>query len=103
MENTFEATGAQLTVHLSGDLDHHAAAVWRRDIDERLFDRRPEVLVLDFTGVSFMDSSGIGLILGRAEAAGGIGCRVRLVGLSGRLSRLVRLSGVEKLTTVTVG
>ena len=67
-----------------------------------LFRYRPEVLVLNFSEVHFMDSSGIGLIIGRSEVASAVGAKVKLEGLSERLLRLVRLSGLEKISGLLV-
>ena len=91
-----------LTASLSGEIDHHCAKEEREEIDSMLFKMKPEILVLDFSEVKFMDSSGIGLIIGRSEVAEGIGCRVQVSGLSRALLRLVRLSGIEKLRNIKI-
>ncbi len=91
-----------LTVKLSGELDHHTVRRIREDIDRRLFALCPDALTLDFSGVDFMDSSGLGLILGRAECVTGLGGRLLLCGLSPRVRRLLTLSGIEKLRCVCV-
>ena len=62
---TFHGTGEILVAYLGGEIDHHSAQLLRRDIDEAVSRWMPRTLVLDFSGVSFMDSSGVGLILGR--------------------------------------
>ncbi len=98
----FLEDGRILTASLSGEIDHHTAKLQREQIDAMLFKRRPEILILDFSGVKFMDSSGIGLIIGRAEICDGIGCRVEITGLSEMLGKLVRLSGIEKIKGLTV-
>ena len=87
---------------LFGEIDHHTAKGEREEIDEMLFKRRPELLILDFSEVRFMDSSGIGLIIGRAEVCTGLKCRVLLKGLSEALRKLVRLSGIEKIKCISV-
>lgn len=65
-----------LVAYLSGEIDHHSAQQLRMEIDAQLQNTLPQTLTLDFAGVSFMDSSGIGLILGRAR---------RMSALDGRL------------------
>ena len=55
----------RITAYLSGEIDHHIAAGLRREIDGPVMADPPPLLVLDFGGVTFMDSSGIGLIMGR--------------------------------------
>lgn len=92
----------KLRAQLPGEIDHHAARTLREKIDKKMFESHPDVLLLDFSGVKFMDSSGIGLILGRAEIAMEMGATVQVVGLSPRLERLILLSGVEKMKNITV-
>ena len=91
-----------VTVGIGCEIDHHTAKMIREIADAQLIERRPKVLVLDFSGVSFMDSSGIGLILGRLAKAEEIGARVEVVGLCANLLRLVRMSGIEKQRGITV-
>ena len=98
----FSESGSSLIASLVGEIDHHAAKDEREAIDAMLFRKKPEVLVLDFSAVKFMESSGIALIIGRADIAGGLGCSIRVVGLSDGLRKLVKLSGVEKLHNVTL-
>ena len=62
---TLKQDGKTLTALLSGEIDHHWAAILREKIDERAAAAAPAILILDFSAVTFMDSSGIGLILGR--------------------------------------
>ena len=50
---------------LSGEIDHHSAKNMRNEIDRFVISMQPECLAMDFTGITFMDSSGIGLIIGR--------------------------------------
>ena len=56
-----------LAAYLSGEIDHHSAQMLRQQIDAELSARMPARLIMDFGGVTFMDSSGVGLILGRAR------------------------------------
>ena len=54
-----------MTAFLSGEIDHHSAAAIRDAIDTQIQINRPKLLKLDFSEVTFMDSSGVGLIMGR--------------------------------------
>ena len=96
----FEAEGA-LTARLCNDIDHHTAKPMREKIDNALFEKKPKILIIDFTEVVFMDSSGLGLILGRAEKASELDCSVRLFGLSPALMKLVRLCGVDRVKNLS--
>ena len=101
-ECTIKREGAELTVKIQCEIDHHTAKFIREAVDMALFEKPLTVLELDFSRVSFMDSSGIGLILGRASKAEELGARVEIVGLSGALRKLVCMSGVERISNVTV-
>lgn len=99
---TFSRKGPSLVARISCEIDHHTAGRLRARIDHELFSERPQLLILDFGDVRFMDSSGIALVLGRVESAGAVGAKVRLEGLSPTLFKLVRLSGIERIKNLTV-
>ena len=101
-EVVFLVHGEVLVALLQCEIDHHTAKRVRELIDREFFRVKPECLMLDFSGVSFMDSSGVGLILGRVEAAGRNGAAVRLSGLSDSLMKLIRLSGIERIKNLSI-
>ena len=74
----FSAAGEVLYAYLSGEVDHDAAQSLRIQLDDALVSRTPQTLVLDFGGVGFMDSSGIGLILGRQRSARTLGTTLQI-------------------------
>lgn len=86
-----------LTVWLSGELDHHAARTVREQIDAAIERSAAKTLVLDFSGVTFMDSSGIGLIMGRYRLMLGRSGTLTVTGASERLQRVMKLAGLNKL------
>ncbi len=86
-----------LTVWLSGELDHHAARELREQIDSAIERSAAKRLRLDFSGVTFMDSSGIGLIMGRYRLMQSRGGSLTVIGASERLRRVMKLAGLEKL------
>lgn len=65
MEIIYEMTGNTLTAQLMGELDHHAAAKVRSEIDDTMDSYGAKNLIFDFGKVTFMDSAGIGVVLGR--------------------------------------
>ena len=99
---SFSTDRGRLYAMIKCELDHHSAREVREAIDRRLFLERPRSLFLDFSEVGFMDSSGLALILGRAEAAGAVGCLVYLIGMSAGILRLITLSGVDRVANITV-
>lgn len=92
-----ETSTEGMTVWLSGELDHHAARQLRQQIDLAAERSQAKLLTLDFSGVSFMDSSGIGLIMGRYRLMQMNGGSLRVVGASERLCKVMRLAGLERL------
>lgn len=89
--------GKELTVLLSGEIDHHTAGKMREAIDGEIERHRPSKTKLDFSGVSFMDSSGIGLIMGRYRLMRLIGGELKVINIPGSLQRMVKLSGISSL------
>lgn len=89
--------GGHLTAALIGELDHHAAADLRQRIDTAVLSCRPRRLSIDLSRLSFMDSSGIGLIMGRYRLMATLGGEVRLAGVTPRMERMIRLAGLDKL------
>lgn len=86
-----------LTVSLSGEIDHHSAAEIRIMTDGELERATPRTLVFDMSGVTFMDSSGIGLILGRARTMQAWGGKIRIIHPSERAAKILKLSGLGAL------
>ena len=92
-----------LQAKIIGEIDHHTAKDIREAIDEKLMNALPKELRLDFTRVSFMDSSGIGLVMGRYKTAHEIGCRVSVSGANPRTVKVFRLSGLSKFVEIQGG
>lgn len=92
-----------MCARLFGEVDHHTAKSIREKIDKMLFLEKPKVCILDFSAVTFMDSAGLGLILGRAECAAAIGARIHVRALSKTPKKLVTLSGIEKIKNLSIG
>lgn len=92
----FKTEGACLYVTLPAELDHPASDCIRRETD-RIMDRLYiKTIVFDFSETTFMDSSGIGLIMGRYRALGMKNGCILAVHVSGYMEKLLRLSGVHK-------
>ncbi len=89
-----------LMARLSGEIDHHAAREMREAIDDTAQKVKPACLRLEFSQVPFMDSSGIGLILGRVRLLQYWRGRVVLCGLSAQLGRMVELAGIGSLAVI---
>ena len=91
--------GRELRVVLSGELDHHNAAIIREEVDREL-DGSVKLLTLDMSGITFMDSSGIGLVMGRYQVMKNIGGRVSLQNTPVHIRKVMRLAGLDRFATI---
>ena len=89
--------GKRITAALSGDIDHHAAREIRTELDDVISRSRPELLILDFENVGFMDSSGIGLILGRSRAVRAVGGELLIKNARREIADVIKISGLAHL------
>lgn len=86
-----------VTAKLYGEIDHHIAPRIRSQIDSCCESRRPARLILDYGGVSFMDSSGIGLVMGRYRSISLLGGTLEVINVPDHLRKIFTLSGLENL------
>ena len=91
---TFSAADDVLYAYLAGEIDHDAAQSLRMQLDDALVSRSPCTLIIDLGGVGFMDSSGVGLILGRQRCARVLGTSLRLQHAPVQLQKVLRLAGI---------
>ncbi len=89
-----------LLVRLAGELDQCSASGIRRDLDQLLRDLRVRHLVIDLKDMPFMDSSGLGVILGRYRMMQERGGTVSLMHLSPQVKRVYDLSGMARIIPV---
>ncbi|MCL2378900.1 MAG: anti-sigma factor antagonist [Defluviitaleaceae bacterium] len=83
------------------EIDHHSAERMRGQIDAVFDNSSCRHIIFDFSGVNFMDSSGIGMIIGRYKNAEKRGGRLALAGMSDEMGRLFHISGLAKIITRT--
>lgn len=89
-----------ITAAITGEIDHHSARWLRMDIDTAISDNAPQVLRLDFKDVTFMDSSGVGLVMGRHKNMKEIGGKVELINMPEYIEKVMSLAGMDKLLGV---
>lgn len=85
-----------LMVHLPKELDHHTADRIRQEVDRRIVSYGITAVTFDFQDTTFMDSSGIGLLMGRYKMVSYVGGSVCAVGMSEKLKKLLMLANVQK-------
>ena len=88
-----------LIASLEGELDHHSTESIRSEIDRAIVSGQVKHLIFDLSRLSFMDSSGIGLVIGRYKTMHSLGGRVA-VAASGRMLRIIKMSGLTRLISV---
>lgn len=86
-----------LIVSLKGELDHHSAENTRQKIDRYFLEKNLNNIVLDLRGLTFMDSSGIGLIMGRYKNTVERKGKLVIVNDNSRVDRILKMSGLLKI------
>ena len=93
---------SKLTVLLYGDIDHHGARHVRAEIDNRILKHMPKLVVMDFSKVSFMDSSGIGLVLARSRFCTDCGATLYVENVDRQMSKILSLAGIRTIQTTNI-
>ncbi len=89
-----------LIATLLGEIDHHCSGLLRLEIDQQIELTQPQTLILDFSHVTFMDSSGIGLIMGRHRVMDAIGGELVIRNPPPHIRRVMRISGMERIAQI---
>ena len=100
MEHRYEREYGCLILRMPRELDHHQAEILKEEAYELIQNYPVRSLVFDFTDTQFMDSSGIGVIIGRCKNVRFSGGYVRAVHLNGQIQRIFQLSGLRKIIEV---
>lgn len=97
MKLDFNMNESTLCVSLSGEIDHHTSVEIREAIDREYQKRRAKSILFNFSEVIFMDSSGIGMLMGRYRNVSITGGKVGLLGVNPNIDKVLALSGIYKL------
>ena len=89
--------GNRVTAAITGDIDHHTARELREELDGVISRSQPELLIIDMENVVFMDSSGIGLILGRMRAVRAYGGELLIKNAPRGIAEVIKISGLDRL------
>ena len=92
--------GNDMLCSIHGDIDHHNARMIRMQIDDELYKQRPRKLTLDLSRVEFMDSSGLGLILGRFNKASEIGTEFTLLNPADSVRKILDVAGIARVIKI---
>lgn len=94
------STDGNLIVSLEGEIDHHCAAEIREGLDRLIAENKPKNLVLELADIDFMDSSGLGLVLGRYRRLNDIGSKMYIKNPAPRTEKILCMAGVDKLIKI---
>ena len=97
MESTYKKEDKQLIFKINEDIDECCAQKIRRRLDNEIARYMPKEIVFDFNNVSFMDSAGIGLLIGRYKFANMLGGKVEITNISDPIRKIFEMSGILKI------
>lgn len=100
MNVKFKNKGNTLVVSICGELDHHSAEHVRQKLDNEMLKSTTKNMVLDFSHITFMDSSGIGVIMGRYKNLQKLNGVLAVAHVNEQIGRIFELSGLKKIIPV---
>lgn len=100
MEYNYKLENGCLTIGMPRELDHHCASQLRAEADLLISSYAVNKLIFDFAGTEFMDSSGIGVLIGRCKNMNYAGGRVEAKNLNERIRKIFVVSGLHKLIEI---
>lgn len=100
MKLEFKSDKDKLYVKIVGELDLSVASSFRLELDQNLDMKQARHLVLDFSQVDFIDSSGLGVILGRYKRLAEIGGTVQICGVPEQIEKILVLSGLNRIMDI---
>ena len=101
MESKFYEKDKLLVFKIIDEIDDHSVQMIRRRADYEIERYMPKRVVFDFDSVTFMDSSGIGLIIGRYKFTNMLGGKLEVANLTQNVKKIFEMSGILKLIPVT--
>ena len=96
----YEEKGETLVVRVGGEIDHHSAVAVRTGIDQTIATLRPARVLLELSAVDFMDSSGLGLIMGRFALVKQYGGTFAVLDPSPAVMKIMKLAGMERMISI---
>ncbi len=100
MPVTYTAHNRDLTLSLSGEIDHHGVRGLMEELDQEVDAVLPRTLTVDCSRVTFMDSSGIAVLLRLRQRMEALGGSMRVLGVREQPGRVLRAAGLERIITI---
>lgn len=100
MNTKYKNEDKLLLVELTEEIDHHTVEKIRRRVDYEIQRYLPRKIIFDFSGVSFMDSAGIGMIIGRYKLLAMLGGKLEIINVKPQVERVLKMSGILKIIDI---
>ena len=100
MNSVFLERDKTLLVEITEEIDHHTTEKMRRDLDNDITRYMPRKVIFDFNKVSFMDSAGIGMIIGRYKMVNMLGGTVEMKNVKQSIKKIFEMSGVVRIIPI---
>lgn len=97
MQVNFEINNNILIIKLNGELDHHSSEYVRDKVDDEILEKNPKNILFDMSHMNFMDSSGIGVIIGRYKFIASNGGKVGIVSMKPQIKRIYEICGLKRI------
>jgi stage II sporulation protein AA (anti-sigma F factor antagonist) len=97
MQHNYEMNGMQMTYHMPREVDQHVSEIIRQFLEQMIVSGNIRELTLDFAETEFMDSSGIGIVIGRSRTLGYYNGKVFVTNVGEHQDKIFRASGVYKI------
>lgn len=98
----YEFNQGKLKIYISGEIDHHSAFSIKDSIDAQILNYSPQIAVMNFSKVTFMDSSGVGLVLARYKFCQNMGTSLYVEGVNRQTQKILSLAGIKAINEFTV-
>ncbi len=101
METKYEEKDKLLVFKITEEIDHHTTEKIRRKMDNEIERYMPKKIVFDFNQVTFMDSAGIGMLIGRYKSIRRIGGLAELINVKPSIKKIFEMCGLLKIIPIT--
>ena len=103
MEIRSEKSEGKTVAYIYGEIDHHNARLAREKLDKIIENDRPISFYLNLSSVSFCDSSGLGLVMGRLRKCNTVGCTLTVQNPSGAAMKILEIAGMDRIIRIEKG
>jgi stage II sporulation protein AA (anti-sigma F factor antagonist) len=103
MEILSEKHGEETIAYIRGEIDHHNAKEARESLDKMIENEQPIRFGLDLSGVTFCDSSGLGLVMGRMKKCEAVGSTMVVKNPSAAAHKILEIAGMDKIIKIERG